>query len=54
MRRSPPASHSPAAVIAATVEEYVESAICAELERLRPEFRGTSVDEEMAAALGAL
>ena len=25
---------------------------CAELERLRPEFRGTSVDEEMAAALG--
>jgi DNA invertase Pin-like site-specific DNA recombinase len=44
----------PSAVIAAAVEEYAESAICAELERLRPEFRGTSVDEEMATALGAL
>jgi len=45
---------SPSAVVAGTVEGYVEDAICAELERLRPEFQGTSVDEEMAGALGAL
>jgi hypothetical protein len=36
------------------VEGYVEDVICAELEQLRPEFQGTSVDEEMAGALGAL
>lgn len=45
---------SPSAVIANNAEQYVEDAICDELQRLRPEFEGTSVDEEMAAALGAL
>jgi site-specific DNA recombinase len=45
---------SPSAVIANNAEQYVEDAICDELQRLRPEFEGTSVDEEMAAALAAL
>jgi site-specific DNA recombinase len=45
---------SPSAVIANNAEQYVEDAISDELQRLRPEFEGTSVDEEMAAALRAL
>jgi site-specific DNA recombinase len=45
---------SSSAVVAATIEEYVESVVCAELERLRPEFQGSSVDDEVASALSAL
>lgn len=45
---------SPSVVMADAVEQYAEDAVCAELERLRPEFEGTSVDAEMSAALAAL